>query len=43
MTIARPLTNPIITGCGINLTNLPNLSNPAIICKTPIKTTVTKR
>ena len=43
ITIANPLTNPIITGCGINLTNFPNFKTPANICITPIKITVANK
>ena len=43
ITIARPLTNPSITGCGTMRINLPQRKKPAINCKTPIKTTVAKR
>ena len=43
ITIAKPFTNPIITGCGINLTNLPNLKRPAKTWRTPIRITVKKR
>ena len=35
ITMARPLTKPIITGCGINLTNFPSRSSPAAICMPP--------
>ena len=43
MTIASPFTKPSITGCGTMRMNLPHLSTPAIICKTPIRTTVANR
>ena len=35
ITMANPLTNPIITGWGISLTNLPNRNTPANICIPP--------
>ena len=39
ITIASPLTNPSITGCGTMRMNLPSLRTPASTCRTPIRTT----
>ena len=39
MIIAKPFTNPNITGCGTNRMNLPNLNKPIKICITPAKAT----
>ncbi len=35
ITIAKPFTNPIITGCGIKRTNLPKRNTPAKIWMPP--------
>ena len=43
ITIAKPFTNPIITGCGIKRTNFPSLKTPANICIIPIKITVANK
>lgn len=43
MTIASPLTKPIITGAGIIRTNLPKPSAPAAICRLPARVKVANR
>mmetsp|Transcript_2173 Transcript_2173/g.4661 ORF Transcript_2173/g.4661 Transcript_2173/m.4661 type:complete len:309 (+) Transcript_2173:655-1581(+) len=43
ITIARPLTNPSITGCGTSLMNLPARAFPTRICSTPARSTVGPR
>jgi hypothetical protein len=42
MMMAKPLTNPKITGCGTKRMSLPSLKNPAAIWMMPAKTTVAK-
>ncbi len=42
MIIAKPLTNPKITGCGTKRINLLNRKKPADILIIPAKTTVAK-
>ena len=39
ITIARPFTNPNITGCGTSLMNFPSLKSPIKIWITPAKAT----
>ncbi len=43
MTMARPFTNPNITGSGTIRINLPNRNTPARICRMPINTTVANK
>ena len=41
--MARPFTNPSITGCGTSRMNLPHCMTPAKIWISPISTTVANR
>ena len=43
ITIANPLTNPSITGYGINRMNLPQRNTPASSCITPINMMVANK
>ena len=43
MTIARPLTNPNMTGWGTIRMNFPSRNTPAKICNTPMSTTVANK
>ena len=42
MMMAKPLTNPKITGCGTKRMSFPSFISPARSCRTPASTTVAK-